>query len=264
MNRILRYSLLALAIVAPSLHLSAQDVPLIAGTLVQCTVNEWNFSSHTAKVGDPVVCYARPLHQFGCAAFSRETELAGRFVDYKDPGRLIGKGWMQLDFDRLIRADGEAPIAAKVISVQGFEVDAEARIHGRGHPKRDAIGWAVPILWPIKLVTLPMRGPRPTLKGEPVITLRLLEDVRIPCRGFGTDSVSPGWHHFGSSSQNYQDSSSPSGALSTAGSPSRGEKLGEGVRTDQEQRASNSRRPLVIESGHHVLVIGPASWPSEH
>ncbi len=264
MNRILRYSPLALAIVVPSLYLSAQDVPLIAGTLVQCTLNEQNFSSHTAKVGEPIVCYARPLHQFGCAAFSRETELAGRFVGYKNPGRLIGKGWIQLDFDRLIRADGEAAIAAKVISVQGFEVDSEARIHGRGHPKRDAIGWAVPILWPIKLVTLPMRGPRPTLKGERVITLRLLEDVRIPCRGFGTDSVGSGWHRFGSSSRNYQDSSSPSRGFSAAGSSWRGEELGEGVPTDQEQRASSSRSPLVLESGHHVLVIGPARRPSEH
>jgi hypothetical protein len=45
---------------------------------------------------------------------------------------------------------------------------------------RDALGWAVPILWPVKVVTLPARGPRPTLKGEVRITLRLLEDVEVP------------------------------------------------------------------------------------
>jgi len=51
---------------------------------------------------------------------------------------------------------------------------------GRGHPKRDAVGWAIPVLWPVKILTLPARGPRPTLKGEVRITLRLLEDVEVP------------------------------------------------------------------------------------
>jgi len=59
-------------------------------------------------------------------------------------------------------------------------VDREGKIQGRGHAKRDAVGWAIPVLWPVKILTLPARGPRPTLKGEVRITLRLLEDVEIP------------------------------------------------------------------------------------
>jgi hypothetical protein len=44
------------------------------------------------------------------------------------------------------------------------------------------VGWAIPVLWPVKILTLPARGPRPTLKGEVRITLRLLllEDVEVP------------------------------------------------------------------------------------
>jgi hypothetical protein len=42
------------------------------------------------------------------------------------------------------------------------------------------VGWAIPVLWPVKILTLPVRGPRPTLKGEVRITLRLLEDVEVP------------------------------------------------------------------------------------
>jgi hypothetical protein len=67
-----------------------------------------------------------------------------------------------------------------VISVLHYRVDREGKIRGGGHPKRDAIEWAVPILWPEKVVTLPARGPRPALKGEVRLALRLLEDVEIP------------------------------------------------------------------------------------
>ena len=37
-----------------------------------------------------------------------------------------------------------------------------------------------PPLWPWKVLTLPARGPRPTLKGEETLTLRLMEDVTVP------------------------------------------------------------------------------------
>lgn len=51
---------------------------------------------------------------------------------------------------------------------------------GHGHPRRDAIEWLIPPLWPWKLVSLPARGPRPTLKGETEVTLRLMDDVEVP------------------------------------------------------------------------------------
>jgi hypothetical protein len=38
----------------------------------------------------------------------------------------------------------------------------------------------IPILWPIDLINLPRRGPRPTLKEETRVTLKVMEDVRLP------------------------------------------------------------------------------------
>jgi hypothetical protein len=37
-----------------------------------------------------------------------------------------------------------------------------------------------PPLWPWKVVSLPFRGPRPTLKGEEPLQLRLMDDIVIP------------------------------------------------------------------------------------
>jgi hypothetical protein len=42
------------------------------------------------------------------------------------------------------------------------------------------VEWLIPPLWPWKIITLPARGPRPTLKGEEQITLRLMDDIVIP------------------------------------------------------------------------------------
>ncbi len=67
-----------------------------------------------------------------------------------------------------------------MIAARGFHVDREGDILGKGHAKRDAIEWMFPPLWPWKVLTLPARGPRPTLKGEEVLTLRLMEDVTVP------------------------------------------------------------------------------------
>jgi hypothetical protein len=66
------------------------------------------------------------------------------------------------------------------ISVPHLRVNREGKIQGRGHPQRDALGWAIPVLWPVKLATLPASAQRPALKGKTRITLRLLEDVEVP------------------------------------------------------------------------------------
>ncbi len=154
---------------------------LPAGTLVQCTLDEPHFSSATAEIGDPVLCHVGAMGAFGHSVFPRGAYLAGHFQDYHDPGHFFGKGWMQLTFDRLVLPDAVTlPVSAKLISVPHLRVDREGKIHGHGHPKRDAILWALPILWPVKVVTLPARGPRPTIKGEVRVTLRLLEDVEVP------------------------------------------------------------------------------------
>jgi hypothetical protein len=61
-----------------------------------------------------------------------------------------------------------------------MKVNAEGQIRGKGHPVRDSVEWAIPILWPIKILTLPARGPYPALKGETRLSLRLMEDVEVP------------------------------------------------------------------------------------
>ncbi len=151
-----------------------------AGTLLQCTLDEPRFSSETAQVGDPLVCHVSSLGMFGRPVFPRGAYLSGRFADFRDPGHFFGKGWLKLEFESLTLPGGTFPVSAKVVSVPHYRVDAEGSIRGRGHPRRDAIEWAIPILWPEKIITLPMRGPRPTLKGETRILLRLQEDVSIP------------------------------------------------------------------------------------
>jgi len=182
MTRILASLVVAVAFIAVEAHAQSQEITLRAGRLLQCTLEEPDFSSRTTQIGEPTVCYLRPLREFGYSVFPRGSYLTGRFVDYKDPGRLVGKGWMKLEFDRLILSPAtEVPVATKVVSVRRYRMDAEGKILGRGHPKRDFFFWTIPILWPVKLMTLPARGPRPTLSGEVPITLRLMDDATIPC-----------------------------------------------------------------------------------
>ncbi len=159
---------------------SAQDVQVPAGTLLRCTLNEPDFSSKSAKVGDPVLCHVSVVQEFGRAAFPRGAYTAGHLEADKDPGHFGGKGYLKLTFDRIGLPNTDVPIDAKVIAARGFHVDREGDILGKGHAKRDVIEWMFPPLWPWKVLSLPARGPRPTLKGEEVLTLRLMEDVTVP------------------------------------------------------------------------------------
>ncbi|HYL14125.1 MAG TPA: hypothetical protein VEV41_13870 [Terriglobales bacterium] len=203
-----RTSLLLLVVVClASMKALAQGTTeevLPAGMILQCVLDEPHFSSSTAEIGDPVLCHVGTLGVFGHSAFPRGAYLAGRFQDFRDPGRFFGKGWMELTFDRLVLPGAVTlPLSAKVVSVPHLRVDREGRIHGRGHPKRDAVGWALPILWPVKVLTLPARGPRPTVKGEVRITLRLMEDVNIPATVVAsrTSSLTPSARTLSPSSQ---------------------------------------------------------------
>jgi hypothetical protein len=158
----------------------ASDEIVPAGTLLQCTVSEPNFSSKTAQVGDPVLCYLGHVAAFGHPLFPRGAELSGHLEDYKNPGHFVGKGWMQVSFDRLILPGAQVlPLSAKVISAPHMKVDSEGKVHGKGHPKRDAILWAIPVFWPVKIITLPARGPYPAFKGETRLSLRLMEDMEF-------------------------------------------------------------------------------------
>jgi hypothetical protein len=187
-----------------SLSASARDIVLPAGTLLQCTLNEPNFSSSTVDVGDPVLCHLRGVTEFGQQAFPRGSYLVGHLDSAKDPGHFWGKGYLKIQFDRIGLPTGDLPLEAKVISTRGYKVDKQGKIDGKGHAKRDIVEWLLPPLWPWKVIMLPARGPRPKLKGETVLSLRLMDDVQIPqvAKTFG-----PNWHFFSrDQSQNYQPS----------------------------------------------------------
>lgn len=188
---------------------SARDVVVPAGTLLQCTLNEPNLSSKTVDVGDPVLCHLRGVTVFGQQAFPRGSYLVGHLESAKDPGHFWGKGYLQLTFDRIGVPSGDMPLEAKIVATRGYKVDKEGKIKGKGHATRDVVEWMLPPLWPWKVIMLPARGPRPTLKGETVLSLRLMDDVEVPqlAQTFG-----PGWHFFGHpQNQSYDDAQATSG-----------------------------------------------------
>jgi hypothetical protein len=161
-------------------QVQSQELLVPAGTILQCTMNEPKFSSATAAVGDPVLCHLKSFQEFGRTVFPRGSMLAGHLEAYKDPGHFVGKGDLQITFDRVILPTGDLPLPAKVIAAKGYKVDRQGDIKGNGHATRDVVEWMLPPLWPWKLATLPARGPRPTLKGEEPMQLRLMDDIVVP------------------------------------------------------------------------------------
>jgi len=186
--------LLVVSLVSLTLCANAREMVLPAGTLLQCTLNEPNFSSATAAVGDPVLCHLHSMTEFGQQAFPRGSYLVGHLEAAEDPGHFWGKGYMKIQFDRIGLPSGDMPLDAKVIATRGYKVDKYGDIDGKGHAKRDVVEWMIPPLWPWKIIMLPARGPRPTLKGESQLTLRLMDDVQLPqvSKTFGPD-----WRFFG-------------------------------------------------------------------
>ncbi len=157
------------------------DQLIPAGSLIQCTVSEPKLSSKTTAVGDPVLCRVSHAERYGRSVLPYDSYLVGRFEDYRDPGHFVGKGWMQLSFDRMvIEPNTVIPVAARVVDVPGYAIDRQGRILGKGHAVRDTVEWLIPVLWPIDLLELPRRGPRPTLKAETRLTLKVMDDLRIP------------------------------------------------------------------------------------
>jgi hypothetical protein len=141
----------------------------------------------------------------------------GHLESAKDPGHFWGKGDLKLMFDRIGMPQGDMPLDAKVIATRGFKVDKEGDIRGKGHAKRDVVEWMLPPLWPWKIIMLPARGPRPKLKGETMLSLRLMDDVQIPQIAA---SNGPDWHFFGrprmQNDSFYQDSSASYGSNNSA------------------------------------------------
>lgn len=186
---------LILCVSAIATRAVAKEEMIPAGTLLHCTLDEPNFSAKTAQAGDPVLCHLGPISTFGHSVFPRGAMLSGHLQDSKDPGHFFGKGWLQLEFDRIILPGAEVmPLSAKIIAAPHLKTDREGKIKGGGHPKRDIVEWMIPVLWPIKLLTLPARGPYPALKGEARLTMRLMEDVVVPLPVAARASVpSPPW-----------------------------------------------------------------------
>ncbi|WP_035348936.1 hypothetical protein [Edaphobacter aggregans] len=155
-----------------------------AGSVMQCMVSEPNLSSKTAHIGDPVLCQVSRSEMYGRSVFPYGSYMVGRFEDYKDPGHFVGKGWIELKFDRMVVGnDTVIPISTRVVATSAkYPVDRDGKIHGTGHPTRDAITWMIPLLWPIDLVNLPRRGPYPVLKPETRLTVMLLDDIGIPTK----------------------------------------------------------------------------------
>jgi hypothetical protein len=188
------YAVLAVSLLSLTLSASAREMVLPAGTLLKCTMNEPNFSSSTVAVGDPVLCHLHSVTEFGQQTFPRGSYLVGHLESAQDPGHFWGKGNMKLMFDRIGLPNGDMPLDAKVIATRGYKVNKDGDIRGKGHARRDIVEWMLPPLWPWKVIMLPARGPHPTLKGESMLTLRLMDDVQIP-QVSATNG--PDWHFFG-------------------------------------------------------------------
>lgn len=173
-------AVLSLLLAAPAAGVAAEHI-IPAGSMIQCTVSEPRISSKTEAIGDPILCQVSHVERYGRGTLPFGAYLEGRFEDYRDPGHLVGKGWMELKFDRMIiEPDTVIPLSAKVVYVPGYPVDREGRILGKGHAVRDTVEWMLPVLWPIDVINLPRRGPRPTLKGETPLTLKVMDDFGVP------------------------------------------------------------------------------------
>src|ERR1700761_6999234 len=176
MKRLLASLLLVLPI---SFAGAEQLIP--AGSSMQCMVSD-KISSKTVHVGDAILCQVSHTEMYGRSVFPYGSYLVGHFEDYKDPGHFVGKGWMELKFDRIVVGnDTVIPISTRVIASSGKNpVDYNGRILGTGHATRDTVEWLIPVLWPLDLINLPRRGPRPVLGPETKLTLKVLDDFGIP------------------------------------------------------------------------------------
>jgi hypothetical protein len=270
MFRMMRYLMVALVCLAWQVLASAEDVVVPAGTLLHCTLDEPNFSSATAEVGDPVVCHLQSLQEFGRVVFPRGSYLAGHLESDKEPGHFFGKGNLKIQFDRIGLPSSEIPVPSKMIAARGYKVDKAGEVVGKGHPKRDVVEWMLPPLWPWKIITLPARGPRPTMKGEEQVTLRLMDDIIVP----GTSGPTPGWHRFGEPTsqlspntdgpfQNASFTTGRSSSPSAAARPSRVTLLAVGseVLSVSKYRIDNGMvNYLLSDGGQGSLPVGDVDW----
>jgi hypothetical protein len=176
--------LVTLLFAVPALCVARAEQLIPAGSVIECMVSEPHLSSKTTHVGDPVLCQVSHVEKYGRSVFPYGSYMVGRFEAYKDPGHFVGKGWMELRFDRMVVGnDTVIPISTRVVATSGKNpVDGDGRILGTGHAVKDTVEWMIPVLWPIDLINLPRRGPAPELKAETRLTVKLLDDFGIPTK----------------------------------------------------------------------------------
>jgi hypothetical protein len=175
--------LASLLLILPVSFTAGAEQLIPAGSSMQCMVSD-KISSKTVHIGDAILCQVSHVEMYGRSVFPYGSYLVGHFEDYKDPGHFVGKGWMELKFDRIVVGnDTVIPISTRVIASSGKNpVDLNGRIVGTGHATRDTVEWLIPVLWPLDLINLPRRGPYPVLKPETRLTVKLLDDVGIPTK----------------------------------------------------------------------------------
>jgi len=180
----MKFFLASLLLVLPASLVTRAEQLIPAGSIMQCMVSQPRLSSKTEHIGDPVLCQVSHSEMYGRSVFPYGSYLVGRFEDYKDPGHFVGKGWIELKFDRMVVGnDTVIPLSTRVVATSAkYPVDRDGKIHGTGHPTRDAIEWMIPVLWPIDLINLPRRGPYPELKPETRLTVMVLDDFGIPTK----------------------------------------------------------------------------------
>ena len=72
------------------------------------------------------------------------------------------------------------PVSARVVDA-GLRRGSAGKNPGQG-PLHGATSWewCIPILWPIDLLNLLRRGPRPILKTETRLTVKVMDDMEVP------------------------------------------------------------------------------------
>src|SRR5260221_3641050 len=82
---------------APITTAQTKELTVPAGTLLQCTLDEPNFSSRTAQVRDPILCHIRSLAMLGHPVFPRGAYVSARLEDFRDTGQLFRKNRLKLE-----------------------------------------------------------------------------------------------------------------------------------------------------------------------
>src|SRR5258705_11888851 len=122
MRRISAYLIFPLLFLALQASTKAQDILVPAGTLLKCTLDEPNFSSATADIGDPVICHLSSHREFGQNVFPRGSYLSGHLESDKEPGHFVGKGYLKLEFDRIGFAISGVPLPGTEVAATRSEV----------------------------------------------------------------------------------------------------------------------------------------------